>query len=164
MTRSSHVGYKGLFRLRASGIEFAKTQTVPGLRHLSNSCLSRNRKGTFQYQLGWSRGVTRWFRWRLAVAGPFVCRCLNSDTMLPSSHPAHRTGRAERPHPALGESVTRSPTGDYSSALEGRRGPTLDRGSASETVPSPFRAPCVWHIATVAAVSEHVHPPPGRLG
>ena len=80
------------------------------------------------------------------------------------SHPAHRTGRAERPHPALGESVTRSPTGDYSSAPEGRRGPTLDRGSASETVPSPFRAPCVWHIATGAAVSEHVHPPLGRPG
>jgi hypothetical protein len=65
----------------------------------------------------WSRGVTRWFRCSLSVADPFVCRCLNSATMLPSSHLAHRTGRAERPHPALGESVTRSPTGNFSSAL-----------------------------------------------
>jgi hypothetical protein len=52
--------------------------------------------------------VTRWFRCSLSVAGPFVCRCLISSTMLPSSHPARRTGRAD-PHPALGESVTRSP-------------------------------------------------------
>ena len=51
----------------------------------------------------WSRGVARWFRWSLAVADPFVCRCLNSSTMLPFPHPAHRTGRADLPHPALGE-------------------------------------------------------------
>src|SRR5262252_3378385 len=24
----------------------------------------------------WSRGVARWFRWGLSVAGPFGCRCL----------------------------------------------------------------------------------------
>jgi hypothetical protein len=29
--------------------------------------------------------------------------------MLPFPHPAHRTGLAERPHPALGESLTISP-------------------------------------------------------
>ena len=37
------------------------------------------------------------------MAGPFVCRCLTSRTMLPFPHPAHRTGRADLPHPALGE-------------------------------------------------------------
>jgi hypothetical protein len=26
----------------------------------------------------WNRGVTRWFRCGLSVAGPFVCRCLTS--------------------------------------------------------------------------------------
>jgi hypothetical protein len=51
----------------------------------------------------WSRGVARWFRWGLSVADPFVCRCLTSPTMLPFPHPAHRTGRADLPHPALGE-------------------------------------------------------------
>jgi len=51
----------------------------------------------------WSRGVARWVRWNLSVAGPFVCRCLTSSTMLPFPHPAHRTGRADLPHPALGE-------------------------------------------------------------
>ena len=47
--------------------------------------------------------MARWFRWSLSVAGPFVCRCLTSLTMLPFPHPAHRTGRADLPHPALGE-------------------------------------------------------------
>jgi hypothetical protein len=51
----------------------------------------------------WSRGVARWFRWSLSVADSFVCRCLTSSTMLPFPHPAHRTGRADLPHPALGE-------------------------------------------------------------
>ena len=51
----------------------------------------------------WSRGVARWFRWGLSVADPFVCRCLTSSAMLPFLHPAHRTGRADLPHPALGE-------------------------------------------------------------
>jgi len=55
------------------------------------------------------------------LADPFVCRCLTSWTVLPSSHPAHRTGRAERPHPALGESVTMSPTGNCACAQEGGR-------------------------------------------
>jgi hypothetical protein len=39
----------------------------------------------------WSRDVARWVRCGLSVAGPFVCRCLNSLTMLPFPHPAHRT-------------------------------------------------------------------------
>jgi len=51
----------------------------------------------------WSRGVARWFRWSLSVADPFVRRCLTSSAMLPFPHPAHRTGRADLPHPALGE-------------------------------------------------------------
>jgi hypothetical protein len=63
----------------------------------------------------WSRGVTRWFRCSLSVADSFVCRCLTSCTMLPSSHPAHRTGYADFPLPALGERVTMSPTGECAS-------------------------------------------------
>src|SRR5260370_40850779 len=51
----------------------------------------------------WSRGVARWFRWSLSVADPFVSRCLTSSALLPFPHPAHRTGRADLPHPALGE-------------------------------------------------------------
>src|SRR5262249_20200601 len=51
----------------------------------------------------WSRGVARWFRWSLSVADSFDSRCLTSSTMLPFPHPAHRTGRADLLHPALGE-------------------------------------------------------------
>jgi hypothetical protein len=81
----------------------------------------RNRVMSFgqhlQKPVVWSRGVTRWFRFSLSVADSFVCRCLTSWTLRPSSHPAHRTGQADLRHPALGESFTRSPTGDCSSAL-----------------------------------------------
>ena len=47
--------------------------------------------------------MARWFRLSLSVADSFVCRCLTSSAMLPFPHPAHRTGRADLPHPALGE-------------------------------------------------------------
>ena len=60
----------------------------------------------------WSRDVARWCRCGLSVAGPFVRRCLTSLTMLPFPHPAHRTGWADFPRPALGERFTMSPTGD----------------------------------------------------
>jgi len=33
----------------------------------------------------WSRGVTRWFRWSLSVADPFVYRCL-INPILPRFH------------------------------------------------------------------------------
>src|SRR5271163_2234269 len=56
----------------------------------------------------WSRGVARWFRRSLSVADPFVCRCLTSSAVLPFPHPAHRTGRADLPHPALGQDLTPS--------------------------------------------------------
>src|ERR1700730_13388214 len=51
----------------------------------------------------WSRGVARWLRRSLSVADSFVCRCLTSSAVLPFPHPTHRTGRADLPHPALGE-------------------------------------------------------------
>jgi len=37
------------------------------------------------------------------LPAPFVCRCLTSLALLPFPHPAHRTGPADLPHPALGE-------------------------------------------------------------
>ena len=44
----------------------------------------------------------------ISVAAPFVRRCLTGSTMAPFSHPAHRTGQADFPHPALGQDVTLS--------------------------------------------------------
>src|ERR1017187_9415701 len=46
----------------------------------------------------------------ISVATPFVRWCLTGSTMAPFSHPAHRTGQADFPHPALGQNFTPSPT------------------------------------------------------
>ncbi len=46
----------------------------------------------------------------LSVSAAFVWRCLNGRAMTPFPHPAHRTGRADFPHPALGQDFTPSPT------------------------------------------------------
>src|SRR5260221_4283513 len=48
--------------------------------------------------------------WRsnISVAAPFVWRCLSGSTMAPFPHPAHRTGHADFPHPALGQDFTLS--------------------------------------------------------
>src|SRR5258707_1237603 len=45
-------------------------------------------------------------RLSISVSAPFVWRCLTSSTMAPFPHPAHRTGRADLPHPALGQDIT----------------------------------------------------------
>src|SRR5437016_6904678 len=47
-------------------------------------------------------------RSNISVAAPFVWRCLNGSTMAPFPHPAHRTGQADFPHPALGQDFTLS--------------------------------------------------------
>src|SRR5215471_16813306 len=66
-----------------------------------NSKKSLDRADTVRDE--WSRGVARWFRCSLSVSDSFGSRCLTSSTMLPFPHPAHRTGRADLLHPALGE-------------------------------------------------------------
>src|SRR5450755_4613280 len=48
-------------------------------------------------------------RFGLSVAAPFVWRCPSTRTLTPFPHPAHRTGHADRPHPALGQNITPSP-------------------------------------------------------
>src|SRR5260370_38469800 len=47
-------------------------------------------------------------RSNISVAAPFVWRCLNGSTIAPFPHPAHRTGQADFPHPALGQDFTLS--------------------------------------------------------
>src|SRR6202521_3217515 len=44
----------------------------------------------------------------MSVSAPFVWRCLSGSTMAPFPHPAHRTGQADFPHPALGQDFTLS--------------------------------------------------------
>src|SRR5665648_973470 len=52
----------------------------------------------------WRGGV----RQNISVTASFVWRCLNGSTMAPFPHPAHRTGQADFPHPALGQDFTPS--------------------------------------------------------
>src|SRR5882757_3587245 len=52
----------------------------------------------------WRGGI----RWNISVAAPFVWRCLSGHTIAPFPHPAHRTGQADFPHPALGQNFTLS--------------------------------------------------------
>jgi hypothetical protein len=63
---------------------------------------------TFPHGLGrvemWRGGVRK----NISVAAPFVWRCLSGSTMAPFPHPAHRTGQADFPHPALGQDFTLS--------------------------------------------------------
>src|SRR5258705_12051551 len=40
------------------------------------------------------------------LSASFVWRCLSGSTMTPFPHPAHRTGHADLPHPALGQDFT----------------------------------------------------------
>ncbi len=61
----------------------------------------------------WIGRVEMWrggFRLHISVSASFVWRCLSGSTVTPFPHPAHRTGRANLSHPALGQDFTPSPT------------------------------------------------------
>ena len=49
----------------------------------------------------------------ISVAAPFVWRCLSGQALAPFPHPAHRTGQADFPQPALGQDVTLTPTAGH---------------------------------------------------
>ena len=67
-------------------------------------------------------------RFGLSVSVSFVQRCLNNFTITPFTHPPHRTGHADFPHPALGQDFTpssttrciRSDTQDHNSHIDER--------------------------------------------
>jgi hypothetical protein len=70
-------------------------------------------------RIGHRTGVGRVEMWRgsgrfgLSVAAPFVWRCPSTLALTPFPHPAHRTGHADLPHPALGQDITPSYTARY---------------------------------------------------
>src|SRR6266436_5389560 len=47
-------------------------------------------------------------RLSMSVPASFVWRCLSDSAVAPFPHPAHRTGHADFPHPALGQDFTPS--------------------------------------------------------
>ena len=62
---------------------------------------SRGKSGFGKVEM-WRGG----FRPNISVAASFVWRCLSGSAMTPFPHPAHRTGQADLPHPALGQDFT----------------------------------------------------------
>jgi len=86
-------------------------------------------------------------RWRgclgggLSVCRPFRLPVPHEPHLAPFPSPAHRTGRAVFPHPALGEGLTRSPT---QSSLTSRSVAPVPTGHAGS---DPCRPPTRWTAA-----------------
>ncbi len=68
----------------------------------------------------------------LSVAAPFVWRCPSSRSITPFPHPAHRTGHADFPHPALGQDITFSPTTHYDLAASDVRDHSTRRDATED--------------------------------
>src|SRR5271166_2795433 len=65
----------------------------------------------------------------IAVAAPFVWRCLTGSTVAPFPHPAHRTQQADFRHCALGPDFTPSPTTGRGRAVSGVRAGSARQGA-----------------------------------
>src|SRR4051812_20645725 len=83
-------------------------------------------------------------RSNISVAAPFVWRCLTGSAMAPFPHPAHRTGQADLPHPALGQDVTPSPTTGRDQAGSGVRARSARKGAGVDR-PLPAQAEKICH-------------------
>jgi len=106
-----------------------------------NGRYGRERTFASRPRNGKDGGVEMWrggCRWNLSVAASFVWRCLNSSIMAPFPHPAHRTGHAARPHPALGQDLTPSPTARRAQAGSAGRDRSARTGAGVES-----SRPCV---------------------
>ena len=90
-------------------------------------------KGRHIADIGFWTGFGRVEMWRggcrsnISVAASFVWRCLSGSAMAPFPHPAHRTGQADFPHPALGQDFTLS-----------RATPSAASGHLSELIGCPI--------------------------
>jgi len=77
-------------------------------------------------------------RSNISVSASFVWRCLSGSTVAPFPHPAHRTGHADLPHPALGQALTPSPTTRRAQARSGVRAQSARKGARVDS-----SRPCV---------------------
>jgi fructosamine-3-kinase len=74
----------------------------------------------------------------VSVAASFVWRCPSNFTVAPFPHPAHRTGHADLPHPALGQELTPSSTTRRTQAAISVRDRSARRGARVDS-----SRPCV---------------------
>ena len=79
----------------------------------------------------------------LSVAAPFVWRCPSTRAVAPFPHPAHRTGQADFPHPALGQDIMLSPSGSRGCQCRGCDRRVRDLGSIEHDTVPPLPAPPV---------------------
>ena len=75
----------------------------------------------------------------LSVAAPFVWRCPSSLAMTPFPLPAHRTGRADFPHPALFQGFRPSHSARRHDRATGGSVPRFRRGTGRSIGDTPFR-------------------------
>jgi hypothetical protein len=96
-----------------SATPFAECRCYLARQLKTSACTASRRRGAgYGYRAGlqWLVAVNGRVRmWRgglrcgLSVSASFVWRCLTSRTITPFPHPPQRTGRADFPHPALGQ-------------------------------------------------------------
>jgi hypothetical protein len=96
-------------------------------------------------------------------AAPFVWRCLRSSPMAPFPHPAHRTGRADFRHPALGQDITPSPTAGHVPAQPDARDRSTRRGARVDRSRSCFVRPYACCATTGAPAGLRGYRAPGML-
>jgi hypothetical protein len=91
--------------------------------------MARDRRSRIGRVEMWRGGI----RVGLSVAAPFVWRCPSNLTVAPFPHPAHRTGQADLPHPALGQDLTPSPTTRHAQAGIGGRARSARTGAGVDS-------------------------------
>lgn len=77
-------------------------------------------------------------RFGLSVAAPFVWRCPSNLAVASFPHPAHRTGRADFPHPALFQNIKPSHSYGRRSAAAGVSVPAFRTGTGRSIGGTPF--------------------------
>ncbi len=90
----------------------------------------------------------------LSVTAPFVWRCPKNLTIAPFPHPAHRTGRADFPHPALFQNIKPSRLRGWPRASAGVSAPMFRRGTGRSIGDTPFPAFRVCASTRSAGVAQ----------
>ncbi len=94
----------------------------------------------------------------LSVSAPFVWRCPSTLAVAPSPHPPRRTGRADRPHPALFRRIKPSRSSGRVQSAAGVSAPTSRRGTGRGIGGTPFPA-CRCAVAARSSVAARCSRP-----
>ena len=102
-------------------------------------------------------------RVRLSVSTPFVRWCPSSVALALFPHPAHRTGRADFPHPALFQHIKPSRSHGRCSSAAGGSIPRFHRGTGRSIGGTPFPACRVFASTRSADDAPHSDRSGGRF-